>query len=401
MAAISAARCGAKVILTEHMDRIGKKILSTGNGKCNYTNRKQGLRCYRGENPAFVLPVFRQFGFDETVSFFQELGIFPKERDGYFYPASGQASSVLEVLRLELRRLKVTILTECTVISIQTEHSGFLLRTDKGDFHADCCIFSCGGKAFPKSGSDGSAFPLIQAMGHSFVDVVPALVQMKARQSFFPSVAGIRADVSIKLYIEGKMVQKDRGEIQMTKEGVSGIPAFQVSRYAAKALKGGKKVQASLDFAPCLSEEALAKELWKRFYRKDEKTSEEALIGFFSKKLIPVFLKERKISLHCPAAQVPKKKLEELAGYLKNVRIDITGTEGFDRAQTTAGGVNTSEICPDTLESLLCTGLYFAGEVVDIDGMCGGYNLQWAWSSGYVAGTNAARQKDKKTGGPL
>ena len=176
MAAISAARCGAKVILTEHMDRIGKKILSTGNGKCNYTNRKQGLRCYRGENPAFVLPVFRQYGFDETVSFFQELGIFPKERDGYFYPASGQASSVLEVLRLELRRLKVTILTECTVISIQTEHSGFLLRTDKGDFHADCCIFSCGGKAFPKSGSDGSAFPLIQAMGHSFVDVVPALV---------------------------------------------------------------------------------------------------------------------------------------------------------------------------------------------------------------------------------
>lgn len=389
-AAISAARQGAEVIILEHMDRVGKKILSTGNGKCNYTNKKQGLRYYRGENPAFVLPVLEQFGFKETISFFRELGIVPKERDGYFYPASGQASSVLDVLRMELRRLSVEIRTQTALISVRKRKNDFEIKTYQDTLFADRCIFACGGRAFPKSGSDGSAFPYIEKLGHTFTDMVPALVQMKAKQSYFKSVAGIRAEISIQLYINRHMVCQDRGEIQLTKDGISGIPAFQVSRFAAKALQNGQTVQAVLDFVPYLSQEELYLELKERFLRKDGKTTEEALIGFFSKKLIPVFLKENRIAAHETAEKISPSKLKTLSEYLKHVTVDLTDTEGFEKAQTSAGGVKTAEINGETLESYLVPGLYFAGEVIDIDGMCGGYNLQWAWSSGYVAGMHAA-----------
>lgn len=389
-AAISAARQGAEVIILEHMDRVGKKILSTGNGKCNYTNKKQGLRYYRGENPAFVLPVLEQFGFKETISFFRELGIVPKERDGYFYPASGQASSVLDVLRMELRRLSVEIRTQTALISVRKRKNDFEIKTNQDTLFADRCIFACGGRAFPKSGSDGSAFPYIEKLGHTFTDMVPALVQMKAKQSYFESIAGIRAEISIQLYINRHRICQDKGEIQLTKDGISGIPAFQVSRFAAKALQNGQTVQAVLDFVPYLSQEELYLELKERFLRKDGKTAEEALIGFFSKKLIPVFLKENRIAAHETAEKIPSSKLKTLSEYLKHVTIDLTDTEGFEKAQTSAGGVNTAEINAETLESYLVPGLYFAGEVIDIDGMCGGYNLQWAWSSGYVAGMHAA-----------
>lgn len=393
MAAISAARRGANVVIIDHMDRIGKKILSTGNGKCNYTNRKQGLRYYRGENPAFVLPVFEQFGFEETVAFFQEIGIYPKEKNGYFYPASEQASAVLDVLRLELDRLHVHIETECWISGIQKTKKGFRIETNKEMFYGDCCIFACGGKAFPKSGSDGSAYSYIQGLGHTFIDVVPALVQMKAKQSFFKSIAGIRSDTLVQLYVNGNKVCEDRGEVQLTEMGISGIPSFQVSRYAAKALKEKRKVSAVLDFVPYLSKEELYQEFERRFLGgKNGKTCEEALLGLFQKKLIPVFLKETQISLHEPAGTVSKKKLSKLAELCKHMEIDIMDTKGFDSAQVSAGGVNTAEIDGGTMESLLVPGLYFAGEVIDIDGMCGGYNLQWAWSSGYVAGMHASQE---------
>ncbi len=391
-AAISAARHKAEVTIIEHRDRIGKKILSTGNGKCNYTNKKQGLRYYRGENPAFVLPVLEQFGFQETIAFFQELGIVPKEREGCFYPASGQASSVLEVLRMELRRLSVDIRTEASLISVRKTKKGFVVQTNQDTFFADKCIFACGGRAFPKSGSDGSAFPHIEKLGHTFTDVVPALVQMKAKQSYFKSIAGIRAEISIQLYINQHLVCQDRGEVQLTKDGISGIPTFQVSRFAAKALQNRQKVQAVLDFVPYMSEEELHLELQKRFIRKNGKTAEEALIGFFSKKLIPLFLKENQIPIHEAAEKVSSSKIQKLSEYLKHVAIDLVDTEGFEKAQTSAGGVNTAEINAETLESYLVPGLYFAGEVIDIDGMCGGYNLQWAWSSGYAAGMHAAER---------
>lgn len=389
-AAIAAARNGAGVEILEHNRQLGRKILSTGNGKCNYTNSRQGIRCYRGENPAFALPVFGQFGFAETVEFMKGLGIFPKERDGYFYPASGQAVSVQEALRMELRRLGVRVALERGVTKVRKRGGSFEARAGRETWRADRCIFACGGLAFAKSGSDGSAFSLIEELGHTFIEPVPALVQLRAKQDFFASAAGVRTDGTVTLYVEGKQVCSDRGEIQLTESGISGIPAFQVSRYAARALSRRKKVWAALDFAPYLNEGELYEELQFRFSKGRDKTAQEALVGLFPQKLILLFLKQNHIALQKPAGEVSNKTLRMLCGFIKRAVVDITGTKGFDAAQATAGGVDTAELCPDTLESYLVPGLYFAGEVIDIDGMCGGYNLQWAWSSGYVAGMHAA-----------
>lgn len=392
VAAISAARAGAKTVIIEHMDRVGKKILATGNGKCNYTNETQGVSCYRGENPAFVVPVFKQFGFKETVGFFEELGIYPKVKNGYYYPASEQAASVLEVLRMELSYLKVEEKTSCEITDIIKQRNGFLVEIGKEKIQAKSIIFATGLLASPKTGSDGSAFPYIEKFGHHFIDIVPALVQLQGKQSFFKALAGIRAENLIKLYIENRQIASERGELQLTDFGISGIPVFQLSRYATKALKQKKKVYALLDFVPDIAEADLENMMQRRFRENAHgKTAGDALIGFLNKKLTGVLLKEAGIDVHCPAAQVSDKQRKQLCAVMKTLRVDIVGSKTFEQAQVCAGGVSTDEIDNETLMSKLVPRMYFAGEVIDIDGTCGGYNLQWAWSSGYVAGLHAAK----------
>lgn len=408
-AAIAAARCGAKTILIEHMDRVGRKLLSTGNGKCNYTNAVQGVSCYRGENPAFVLPVMEQFGMEDTVRFFEELGIYPRVRRGYYYPASGQAASVLDVLRMECDYQNVEVYTSCVLSSIEKRVHGIEISTNKGAFSTKSLIFAPGLLAAPKTGSDGSAFPYIEALGHHFVDIVPALVQLQGKQAFFKELAGIRAEMALELYIENvqfyskeskaevsfaagyECACSERGELQLTEYGISGIPVFQVSRYATRALHEKRGVYAKIDFLPDLTEDALFALLSKRFYvNAHGKDAAQALIGLFPKKLIDVLLKEAGIALHIPAEQVKKPGLWKLVRTVKQFRVDVVGSKGMDAAQVCAGGVDTGEVDAGTLESKLTAGIYFAGEILDIDGTCGGYNLQWAWSSGYVAGIHAA-----------
>ena len=391
VAAISAARNGAKTIIIEHMDRVGKKILVTGNGKCNYTNAVQGDSCYRGENPVFVVPVFKQFGVAETVAFFEELGIYPKIKNGYYYPSSEQAASVLDVLRMEAAYLGIEEEVSCNLSKLTAKGDGFLLKTDHGEFYATSVVFATGLLASPKTGSDGSAIPLIEKLGHHMVPVVPALVQLQGKQSFFKALAGIRAENEIHLYINNKETASERGELQLTDFGISGIPVFQLSRYATRALQQRKKVFALLDFMPDLGKEELLQLLQKRFGRfAHGKTAGEAVIGLMNKKLSGVLLKEAQISLQKPAETVSDTELKRLCAVIKGLRVDIIGSKTFEQAQVCAGGITTNELEDQTLMSKIVPGIYFAGEVIDIDGTCGGYNLQWAWSSGHVAGKSAA-----------
>lgn len=391
-AGIQAARQGAKVLILEHMDRAGKKILATGNGKCNFTNEKQGIAYYRGKNPAFVLPAFGQFGFPETLQFFRELGIHGKaKRDGYYYPASGQASSVLEVLLMECRRLGVTAAYGVGIRSIQDKQGAFLFGTKQGLFQSKACILATGGKSAKKTGSDGSGIPYILGFGHHVTELVPALVQLQGKQPFLKEVAGIRAECNVMLYIDNEKVAEDLGELQLTEFGVSGIPVFQVSRYASYGLLKGKQVSVKLDFLPGYSRQQAMGLFKERFYLYGEgKSAEEALVGLFPQKLNRVLLQESSIPFQKPAVSCKEQELSRLAVRAQQLLVDIVGTKGFDSAQVTAGGADTDEICPDTMESKLVPGLFFAGEVMDIDGMCGGYNLQWAWTSGSVAGMAAA-----------
>lgn len=396
MAAVTAARFGADVTVLEHMDRVGKKILATGNGKCNYTNELQGALYYRGENPAFVLPVFAQFGLAETLAFFRELGVYPKCRNGYYYPASGQASSVLDVLRMEAAYRGVKTEVSCEIKRIGKKGDLFEITANKDIFRCRAVIFAPGLLASPKTGSDGSAFPYIEHFGHHFIDIVPALVGLQAKQAYYKTLAGIRAECRVSLYIDGVQIQTEHGELQLADYGISGIPVFQLSRYAARALQDGKCVYALLDFMPQMGEAELSKLLCERFLQNAHgKSAMEALIGLFPKKLIEVLLKEAGIGFTMPAEAVRAAQRNKLCRSIKGLRADITGSRGFAQAQVCAGGVDTKEIEPETMGSKLCAGIYFAGEVIDIDGMCGGYNLQWAWSSGYTAGCHAASYAHK------
>ncbi len=392
MAGIHAARAGAHVLILEHMDKAAKKILVTGNGKCNFTNEKQGIAYYHGKNPAFVLPALRQFDVKETLRFFEELGVYPKKKwEAYYYPASGQASSVAQSLLLECKRLNVRIACNIGIREIKKTAKGFSFHTKQGEFFSNCCIIATGGKAAKKTGSDGSGFLYIEKLGHKLTDIVPALVQLQGKQSFLKEIAGIRADGKVSIYIEKEKIAEDTGELQLTEFGISGIPVFQVSRYASFALSEGKQVFAMLDFLPQLTEEETRDLLRKRFLCFAEgKNAAQALLGLFPDKLNAVLLNEAQIPIRKPAGECSTEELSLLAGKAKALCIDVTGTKGFDNAQVSAGGVDTSEVNPMTMESRLVPGLYFAGEVLDIDGMCGGYNLQWAWSSGFVAGTEAA-----------
>lgn len=391
-AGIFAAREGAHVLILEHMDRAGKKILATGNGKCNFTNEKQGIAYYNGKNPAFVLPALRQFGVRETLQFFGELGVYPKKkRDGYYYPASGQAASVVETLLMECKRLDVKIAYNVGIREIKNENGWFSFHTKQGIFKSRCCIIATGGKAAKKSGSDGSGFLYIEKFGHKLTDIVPALVQLQGKQSFLEEIAGIRADGEVQIYIDGEKMAEDAGELQMTAFGISGIPTFQVSRYASLALRQGREVFAALNFLPDLSREEVQELLKQRFgHYGGRKRAAQALIGLFPDKLNKALLKEAQIPLDKPASACTVEDLAALAEKVQCLRVDITGTKGFDNAQVSAGGVDTDEVNPMTMESRLVPGLYFSGEVLDVDGLCGGYNLQWAWSSGHIAGVSAA-----------
>lgn len=388
MAAISAARMGAQVLILEHMDQAGKKILSTGNGKCNFTNRVQGVEFYRGENPAFVLPILKQFGLKQTLAFFEEAGLWPIEkRAGYFYPISGQASAVRTVLLLEAKRLSVQIHYNIGIRNIKKEQQIFVFDTKQGQYESRVCVIATGGKAAKKTGSDGSGIPYIVGFGHKMSDFVPALVQLQGKQSFLKELAGIRAEARLQLYADDTKLSEDIGEIQLTNFGVSGIPAFQVSRFGILAMKKGKKVHVLLDFFPKVPVQELYEKM-KQHVSRHQNTERIAdiLPGILHTKLIPVVLKEAGISPVGNISDCTQKAIEKLVYMLKHFRIDIIGNKPFENAQVSAGGVSTDEIGADTMESMRVRNLFFAGEVVDIDGMCGGYNLQWAWSSGWVAG---------------
>ncbi|WP_313129009.1 NAD(P)/FAD-dependent oxidoreductase [Anaerocolumna sp.] len=385
-AGIFAARGGHKVTIIEHKDKIGKKILATGNGKCNYTNLVQLPECYRSNDSTFPMKVLSVFGVHETIDFFRQLGIYPKERDGYVYPNSEQAASVVQVLEMELKRLKVNISLDVHVEHIQKVNNTFKLNTNKGDFTADKVILAAGGCASPNHGSDGSGYLLAKELGHKLVKPLPALVQLKSKEKYFKTLAGVRTEVYIQLFVNDRFAAEEKGELLIANYGVSGIPIFQLSRFAAKAINESKKVTLKIDFLPSLNWKETFDLITERMKINPKRTAEESMVGLFNNKLVFVMLKEAGIEPDLFCEKVNKKYITDLVNQIKEWKIPISETNSFEQAQVSAGGVNTAEITPTTMESKLVKGLYLTGELVDVDGTCGGYNLQWAWSTGAVAG---------------
>lgn len=393
MAAITAAREGSKVTILEHMDRVGKKILSTGNGRCNYTNTNQDLSNYHSSDMSFVENILGQFNNFQTLKFFDRLGVLSKNRDGYIYPYSNQASTILDVLRMELFALNVNVETAVTIKMIEKRKQTFVVHAMHKDYEAESLIIATGSKAAPASGSDGSGYEYATRFGHVIVPVVPALVQLRSDNKVFKSISGVRCEANVSLFVDGLPVAEDTGELQLTDYGISGIPVFQISRFASRALYAKKRVTVYIDFFPEYEYQNLMKILNQRLKNNKERTIEDALIGMINKKLITMFIKESGINLGTKCGFITEKGIKSLVNTMNNFKVGIIGTNSFDNAQTCAGGVEVNQLNPYTLESNYVKGLFFAGEIIDVDGACGGYNLQWAWSTGYVAGKNAALKK--------
>lgn len=392
-AAVAAARYGAGVLVLERLSRVGKKLLATGNGRCNYTNVDLDISRYHGARPQFALGVLNSFDSKAAIEFFHGLGITPVvEEQGKVFPRSGQAGSLLDVLRYELEGLGVEAVCDEDVTSIETTSGGFRINTASGKrYSTDKVILAAGGKASPNLGSDGSGFTLAQGLGHSIITPFPALVKLKLKGDFLKRLAGIKVLGTAEILFKGKNLAVGSGEILFTTYGVSGPPILQISRKAAEKLQEGKIPQLKLNLVDHMEKEEIETFISQRLKAQSRKQLDFSFVGFMNKQLAPVVIKAAGIdNIKKPAGQVTPREREQLINTLQDWRFDITGTLPFSQAQVTAGGVDTREIHPKTMESKLVPGLYFAGEIVDIDGDSGGFNLQWAWASGWTAGMSAA-----------
>lgn len=390
MAAITAARRGKSVAILERMNKPGKKILATGNGKCNFTNNNMDTSCFHG-NIQLIQSVLSRFSKEEALSFFHEIGIWPKEKNGYYYPNSGQAASVAEALKHELDRLQVPVYLEQEVLDLFPDKYGFQIKTVQTSYTCRNVIIASGLLAAPKLGSDGSMFSLIKELGHRFVPVLPALCGFYAKGMHFSKVAGVRCDANLTLKIDGNTAATEQGELQLADYGISGIPVFQISSPAVRALYEKKSVTVVIDFLPDISLETLNTEFAMRIGKcETDENADRLLCGLLNQKLIPVLLKYAGIRSDEPLKNISLEKLERLSAGIHDYPVTLEKVRDFEFAQVCTGGIRTEEINEKTLESRLLSGLYFAGEILDVDGICGGYNLQWAWSSGYVAGCSVS-----------
>ena len=391
-AAIAAARAGAQVTVIEHMDKAGKTILSTGNGRCNLTNRRMEAECFRCGQKDFPMKVIERFGLEETLGFFEGLGILIKDRNGYLYPYSDQASSVRDVLLQEAERRRVQIHLSCHIERIEERPcGGFVLHTDQGRLSEDALILAAGSKAAPSTGSDGSGYELARQLGHSIIKPLPALVQLRCQGNMYRQMAGVRTEAGVRLLVDGELAAEDRGELQLVDYGLSGIPIFQVSRFAARALDQRRRVTVRVDFMPAWEEREAFGLLKKRASLLGYKPVSDFFTGMLNPKLAQVLIKCSGVNPSLKAGELTGKQLGRILGQLKSYEAIVMSVNPFANAQVCCGGVDTRQVDPRTMQSRIKRGLYFAGEILDVDGICGGYNLQFAWSSGVTAGRSAAR----------
>ena len=378
MAAIQAARTGAAVTLLEHNEKPGKKILATGNGRCNLTNLVQEPSRYRSSQPDFPWKIITQYPLEDTLAFFSELGIYTKDRNGWVYPYSDQAAGVAQVLELEARHQKVKIKTTEEVTDIFREDGQYLVKTATWQYPCDSVIISCGSSASNVEGSSTTGYELAEKLGHTVVKPLPSLCGIRGKGNYYAKWAGSRMDGRITLEIDGETVGEEQGEILFTEYGISGIGVFQLSRYAVRGTDEGKIATYHLDLMPQLTKEELVKLLLDRQQAGSYKNPQELLIGLLPRKMIDVLVKKT-------------YEPEKIAERLKDWQVPVKGAYALQQAQICSGGVDPRELT-EQLESRLHPSIYFTGEVIDVDGPCGGYNLQWAWSSGAVAGRVAAEE---------
>ena len=387
-AALAAAeQPGVQVVLMERQARLGRKLQATGNGRCNLTNLHAGQQGYHGDRPEFAREAIAAFGPQETLAWFRRLGLFTvAEPSGRVYPYSDQANSVVDVLRFALERPNIQVKLGFEVEKVKKTPDGFLVESKQEHLSCDRLIVACGGLAGTKLGGSMAGYQLLRSLGHRCTRLRPTLVQLKAAWGGIAGLKGVRANCHAAIYRGETLWSESTGELQFTEYGLSGPVMFEISRDACQGLGPW---HCRLDFLPEVPKAVLQEELLRR--RQGDLPASELLTGILHNRLGRVLTQAAGISLSRQVAQLGEAELFQVAQTVKDFDVALKEPMGMDSAQVTAGGMVTAEFDEQTMESRLVPGLYACGEVLDIDGDCGGYNLQWAWSSGRLAGLSAGR----------
>jgi hypothetical protein len=376
-----------KTIIIDQNHKIGKKIYATGNGKCNFTNKNLSLKNYHGKNIYFAKFSLSNFNNINTIDYFEKAGVLSKDIDGRVYPITEESATVVEILEFLLNENRVESLLGYKIHNIQMNNKIFTISSNHKQVKSKKLIIATGGKSSPNHGSDGSMFDILKKLGHSTTSLRPALVQIETENKFSQEIKGVRIKGSIKIKKQKKEIAKDHGEIMFTDYGLSGIPVMQISHFTHEHLEKKEKIYASIDFFPEIGQKELDNMLLKRKNNLKERKIKDFLKGLVHSKLINMVLIKSGIKNHNSLSiKLNEKDILSLSKNLKDLTFLITGTKSWKNSQVTFGGIETSEIDEKTMESKIIKNLYFAGEIIDISGDCGGYNLQWAWSSGYIAG---------------
>lgn len=390
MAAITAARRGIRVLLLEHMEMVGKKILSTGNGKCNLTNENIDENCYYCENKELIIQALNRFSYQNTIDFFREIGVYTKSINGYIYPVTAQATTIRTALENQLYYSGVERKCKIKINSIK-HNKIYEIECSDELITANQVILATGLKAAPNTGSDGSGIKLCEDLGIRIRKVLPSLDQLKSSSEICKIVGNVRNTGIAKLYIEDLLVAQNEGELQFTDYGVSGIPIFQVSHHAIRALDYNKHVVIKTDLAPFLTEVEITEFIKTGINKYPGMNIINYISGIVNNKIAVGIAVAAGLNKDGAALRkLDDELIKKIAYNIKNLEFEITGYRDYDSAQVCQGGVAISELNND-FEVKKLPGLYVVGELMDVDGICGGYNLQWAFTTGYIAGMSVQK----------
>ena len=373
-----------KVTIYEKNNKVGKKILVTGNGKCNYFNDDFDITKYNSNNIDILSTIITDDNKNKVLELFNSIGIVPKVVNGYYYPVTGQAITIKEALLNEAKVRGVNIVLDTDITNIEYKNNKFILNNS---IEVDKVVLSTGSKAAPITGSDGMGYILASKFNHSIIEVLPSLVQLKGNEKYFKDWAGIRSDVKLSLYENNNYIKSMEGEIQLTDYGISGICVFQLSSYIIKGLNKNNKEVVSINFLPWLDKD-IHEYLLDRNNSMSNRTISELLDGLINYKLVNLILSINKIDNNKKYNELSSNDINNICNSLIDFKVNITGYNSYDKAQVCSGGIPLTEININTFESNKQSGLYIIGELLDVDGMCGGYNLGFAWLSGLIAGEN-------------
>lgn len=384
VAAIFAKNNNNEVIIFERNKDCGKKILATGNGRCNYFNSDNNLIHYESSSPNLISEIINEETEQEVLDFFDRLGIIPQIKNGYFYPFSNQASTIRNALLNECRKKGIVIYNEFLVTDIKKDNNKFIVTSDSERIKVDKLVISTGSFASPKSGSDGMGYSFLNNMGHSIIKVLPSLVQLKTKGSFLKLWQGVRTQATVALYENDCFIRSESGELQLTDYGISGICVFNLSNRVSRGLDNRKEEVIYINFLPFLEENK--KEWFINQTNLTNKNIKELLLSILNEKIVEVIFKESSLDINKKFNELSDNEQDKFISYCTNFKVEVIGTKSFDSAQVCSGGIPLSEVNLSTMESKNVNNLYITGELLDITGDCGGYNLGIAWRTGIVAG---------------